>query len=54
MAGIMDDMPGNDTTDNLRARYEELRRQDDAGNLDDRGRQELSELHERFEGMGQA
>lgn len=36
--------------DSMRARYEELRRKDENGQLDDKGREELGRLRER---MGQ-
>lgn len=45
--GAMDDMKSE--MGDLRARYDELRSREQAGNLDDAGREELSRLRARFE-----
>lgn len=47
--GVMDDMKRMGDIGDLRARFEELKSKEQAGNLDDDGRKELSELRARFE-----
>lgn len=46
--GMMDNMTGK-MDDELRGRYEQLKSQERAGELDDKGREELNKLRERFE-----
>lgn len=49
--GFLDDLKGdvNDMGDEARARYEELKHREAAGELDDQGRAELQQMRERFE-----
>lgn len=47
MAGFMDDAQSNIA--DMRERYEELRRREESGELDDTGRQELQQLRDKFD-----
>lgn len=47
--GMMDDIKGKmGNMDDMKQRYDELRSKEQTGDLDDKGRQELSELREHF------
>jgi len=46
--GMMDNM-GNKMDDEMRDKFEELKSKEQAGQLDDRGREELAQLRDRFE-----
>lgn len=50
-----DDMQNNmsDVTEDMRARYEQLKSREQSGELDDSGREELNQLRSRMEGMSQ-
>lgn len=45
--GMMDNM--KDSGGNMRERYDELCRMEEEGKLDDKGREELQQLREKFE-----
>lgn len=49
--GMMDDMQDKfgGSKDKMKERYEELRRMENDGTLDDKARDELSQLREHFE-----
>lgn len=49
--GFLDDLKSDlsDAGDEVRARYEELKHREAAGDLDDQGRAELQQMRERFE-----
>ena len=51
MAGVLDNMKDQygDKMDSMKARYEELRNKEQAGELDDKGRAELNELKSKFD-----
>jgi hypothetical protein len=49
--GIFDDMTGSnftDSTDDIQARFSELRDREESGTLDDAGRAELQQLRDRM------
>ncbi len=49
--GLMDnakDMMGDMDKDSMRAKYEELRSKDEAGQLDDKGRDMMNQLREKM------
>jgi hypothetical protein len=50
--GIMDDMNTSfgDSTDDIQARFSELRDREESGTLDDAGRAELQQLRSRMSG----
>ena len=49
--GMMDDMQDKmgDNTGGMRERYEQLKSQHEAGELDDKGREEFERLRSRFD-----
>ncbi|HYH74363.1 MAG TPA: hypothetical protein VD735_00220 [Candidatus Saccharimonadales bacterium] len=51
MDGIKDKM--SDMSDEMRERYEQLKSQERAGELDDKARDELNSMRDRFEHKGE-
>jgi hypothetical protein len=51
---MMDDMKSklSNMSDDMRARYQELKSKEDSSDLDDKGRQELQQIRNRMKGKG--